>query len=71
LRTPISRVRSVTETSMIFMTPMPPTSRPSAEMAMATNPMRLVMLSNCWMIWSGVEMAKSSSRRWAHGGCGA
>ena len=28
LRTPISRVRSVTETSMMFMTPMPPTSRP-------------------------------------------
>src|SRR5580704_9085883 len=25
LRTPISRVRSVTETSMMFMTPMPPT----------------------------------------------
>jgi hypothetical protein len=26
LRTPISRVRSVTATSMMFMTPMPPTS---------------------------------------------
>jgi hypothetical protein len=26
IRTPISRVRSVTETSMMFMTPMPPTS---------------------------------------------
>ena len=26
MRTPISRVRSVTETSMMFMTPMPPTS---------------------------------------------
>ena len=32
LRMPISRVRSVTETSMIFMTPMPPTSRPMEEM---------------------------------------
>ena len=27
LRTPISRMRSVTETSMMFMTTMPPTSR--------------------------------------------
>ena len=26
LRRPISRIRSVTETSMMFMTPMPPTS---------------------------------------------
>ena len=26
LRSPISRIRSVTETSMMFMTPMPPTS---------------------------------------------
>ena len=26
LRNPISRTRSVTETSMMFMTPMPPTS---------------------------------------------
>ena len=29
LRTPISRVRSVTETSMMFMTPTPPTMRPT------------------------------------------
>ena len=27
LRVPISRVRSVTDTSMMFITPMPPTSR--------------------------------------------
>src|ERR1019366_3747973 len=60
LRTPISRVRSVTLTSIMFITPMPPTSRPSAEMAKATRPMRLVIRSNCWMIWSGVEMVKSS-----------
>ena len=33
LRTPISRVRSVTETSMMFMTPTPPTSRPTLETA--------------------------------------
>ena len=42
LRTPISRVRSVTETSMMFITPMPPTSRPMEEittMTSATVPM--------------------------------
>ena len=38
MRMPISRVRSVTETSMMFITPMPPTSR---EMA-ATVPSRRV-----------------------------
>ena len=31
-RMPISRVRSVTDTSMIFMMPMPPTSRLMAAM---------------------------------------
>ena len=36
LRTPISRVRSVTETSMMFMTPTPPTTRPMEEMAIIT-----------------------------------
>ena len=38
LRRPISRMRSVTETSMMFMTPMPPTS---SEMA-AMPPSRMV-----------------------------
>ena len=33
LRTPISRVRSVTETSMIFMTPTPPTINPTDDTA--------------------------------------
>ena len=32
LRTPISRVRSVTETSMMFMIPIPPTTRLTAAM---------------------------------------
>ena len=32
LRTPISRVRSVTDTSMMFITPMPPTSSEIAGM---------------------------------------
>ena len=38
LRSPISRMRSVTETNMMFMTPMPPTSN---EMP-ATPPRRIV-----------------------------
>jgi hypothetical protein len=38
LRIPISRVRSVTDTSMMFITPIPPTS---SEMA-ATSPSRVV-----------------------------
>ena len=33
LRMPISRVRSVTDTSMMFMMPMPPTSREMAAMS--------------------------------------
>ena len=33
LRMPISRVRSVTDTIMMFMIPMPPTSREMAAMA--------------------------------------
>ncbi len=41
LRMPISRVRSVTLTSMMFMTPMPPTSREIA----ATTPSRTVRVS--------------------------
>ena len=43
LRMPISRVRSVTDTSMIFMMPMPPTS--SEMLAM---PVRMTM--TMWII---------------------
>jgi len=43
-------VRSVTLTSMMFMTPMPPTSKPRPEMAMETMTMRPVTLSNCLTI---------------------
>ena len=35
-RTPISRVLSVTETSMMFMTPTPPTRSPIDEIAIMT-----------------------------------
>ena len=49
LRIPISRVRSVTETSMMFIMPMPPTSREmpamAARMAMTILTM-LVMVSS-------------------------
>ena len=44
LRVPISRVRSVTETVMMFMTPMPPTSRLMAAMAEMPRLMVLSML---------------------------
>ncbi|VTQ60405.1 Uncharacterised protein [Stenotrophomonas maltophilia] len=32
MRTPISRVRSVTDTSMMFITPIPPTTNATAAM---------------------------------------
>ena len=47
LRMPISRVRSVTDTSMMFITPMPPTSR---EMA-ATITTKMEMLPITELIW--------------------
>ncbi len=37
LRTPISFVRSVTETSMMFITPMPPIISATKEMAVSTS----------------------------------
>ena len=58
LRTPISCVRSVTLTSMMFITPIPPTSRLTLEMAIAIRPIAAVMPSNCWMIRSAVERSK-------------
>ena len=44
LRMPISRVRSVTETSMIFIMPMPPTTREMAAMPASTATRMLIML---------------------------
>ena len=49
LRTPISRVRSVTETSMMFITPMPPTSRPIDETTTITRP-TVAMIWRNWLI---------------------
>ena len=43
LRMPISRVRSVTETIMMFMMPMPPTSSEMAAMVVSTVTTMLTM----------------------------
>ena len=50
-RTPISRVRSVTLTSMIFITPTPPTTRPTLEIA--NMPMKSAPVS--WFHTSEIE----------------
>ena len=47
LRIPISLVRSVTETSMIFITPIPPTSREIA----ATITTKIEILPRTELIW--------------------
>ena len=47
LRTPISRVRSVTDTSMMFITPMPPTSSPMELSTTITSATMEVTLRNC------------------------
>ena len=47
LRTPISRVRSVTETSMMFITPMPPTSSPMELSTTITSVTMAVTERNC------------------------
>ena len=78
LRRPISRIRSVTDTSMMFMTPIPPTS---SEMP-AMPPSRTVSVlstevavdsSDCWLVMVksalvGVVMwcrlSSSSSASW-------
>ena len=46
LRTPISRVRSVTEIIMIATTPTPPTMRPTLESAIITTKKPAVTLLN-------------------------
>ena len=44
LRMPISRVRSVTDTIIMFIMPMPPTSREMAAMAVRIATTMLIML---------------------------
>ena len=55
LRTPISRVRSVTDTSMMFIMPMPPTSREMAAMATST-PMATPIMALIWLACSAMVM---------------
>ena len=51
-RTPISRVRSVTLTSMMFMMPMPPTSRLTAATAPSSEVISAVVPDRVWAIWA-------------------
>src|SRR3989442_1540015 len=60
LRTPISRVRSVTETIMIAMTPIPPTNRATLESTSITRKNAPVSLLNTSRIWSCVIRSKVS-----------
>ena len=61
MRTPISRVRSVTDTSITFMIPMPPTRREIDAIVMRRTVSVLLASSWAWMMSSGLRMLKSSS----------
>ena len=58
LRMPISRVRSVTDTIMIAITPMPPTRSATLDRAIITRKNAEVSLSMMPRIWSWVRMSK-------------
>ena len=58
LRTPISRVRSVTEIIMIATTPTPPTMSPTLESAIITTKKPAVILLNASSTRSWVTTAK-------------
>ena len=61
LRMPISRVRSVTVTSMMFMMPMPPTSREMPAIAPRKTTKVLVVSCSVSMVSCWLDMEKSSS----------
>ena len=61
MRRPISRVRSVTETSMMFMIPIPPTSRLTEATLMSRPVMVWASCTRVWAISSTVRTVKSSS----------
>ena len=61
MRRPISRVRSVTETSMMFMIPMPPTSRLTEATLMSSMVMVSAISTRVAAISSTVRTVKSSS----------
>ena len=54
LRMPISRVRSVTDTSMMFMMPMPPTTREMAAIPPTAAESPPMMLSIWFISWMAV-----------------
>ena len=58
LRKPISRVRLVTDTIMMAMTPMPPTSKATPESTIITRKKTLVMPLKVSRIWSCVTRSK-------------
>ena len=60
-RMPISRVRSVTDTSMMFMMPMPPTTRLIAATAATIRVSRVVVPVSVSEICLVSKMLKSSS----------
>ena len=66
LRTPISRVRSVTDTSIMFITPMPPTSSEMPAIAPRNTTKVLVVSSSAWIVSSWLVTVKSFSpiSRW-------
>jgi hypothetical protein len=64
LRNPISRVRSVTETSMMFMMPMPPTSSDTPPMPISSQDMVLVDSAATSLIEERFCTVKSSSPSW-------
>jgi hypothetical protein len=61
MRMPISRVRSVTETIMMFMIPMPPTSSEIDAIAASSSDMTSVVPCAASASWSWLRMVKSSS----------
>ena len=63
MRTPISRVRSVTLTSMMFITPMPPTTSEITAMEEISSVMVRVVASMVWRMLS-VFSTKKSLRPW-------
>ena len=60
-RRPISRVRSVTETSMMFMMPMPPTSSETAATAASSMDRVLAEADAVFAISVRLRIEKSSS----------
>ena len=61
MRIPISRVRSVTDTSMMFMIPMPPTTSETHATAPSSVDMTFVACACAWAAALMFRMMKSGS----------